>query len=108
MIEHLTDAAEELGTVPGCSGGENTGSTPLRELGYFRQGGGVGPWRPGRGDDPIVARHFPCKRHLIAEPINCGLNWERGFNQSLSQVAPVVAAMQVGDFVQDNLLQFGV
>ena len=64
-IEHLTDAAEELRTVPGCSGGENTGALPLGELGNFRQGGGVGPWRPGCRDDPIVARHFPCKRHLV-------------------------------------------
>jgi hypothetical protein len=81
---------------------------PLGKLGYFGQGGSVGPWCPGCGDDPIVARHFPCQRHLVAEPINCRLNREHGFNQSLSQVAPVVAAMQVGEFVQDDLLQFGV
>ena len=36
------------------------------------------------------------------------MNREHGFNQFLGQVAPVVAAMRVDEFVQDNLFQFGV
>jgi hypothetical protein len=34
------------------------------------------------------------------------LKGQQGFNQFLSQVAPVVPAMQMGEFVQNNLFQF--
>src|SRR5207248_6958752 len=102
--QHIDAQGEVRRTVGPASGGER-GAHAAGELDYAREARGIRA-RMTRGMNyEIVARDFALQIDLAGDVAHHGVKGEYRFDETLEEEGVIVAARQVGGFVEADLIQ---
>jgi hypothetical protein len=110
LSEDAVNAGDQFWTALPCAERESTERESLLTpgevaLSQTREAGGIGARSVGRLDDVLIAGDFPLGAKAALGPHEGWVEREKHETQFLEQVGPVVAALEVSGFVEQNLLQ---
>src|SRR6202021_3692081 len=105
-IQNFGDAQRGVARAPECGLRQREGAANKIFFREMREALGVGARLRRGGENGVVAGHFALERNFLLDPPDGGMTEEESFYDLLRAIGPVIAAAQMREFMEKNLLEF--